>query len=111
MPEPQDLLRIERGAIFAPTGHGRTGLIAKVAGLRRRKLILTHTNASMQSLRGRLKRMRLALRPHPVSAEAAVQRAASPRKADWDYRGLIALSNVVKAMPRPSVTSASANTT
>ena len=86
-------------------------LIAKVTGLRRRKLILTHTNASMQSTRDRLNRMRVALRPHPVSVEAAVQRAASPRQADWDYCGLIALSKVVYAMPRPSVASASANTT
>jgi DNA helicase-2/ATP-dependent DNA helicase PcrA len=59
MPEAQDLLRVERGAIVAPAGHGKTELIANVAALGRRTLVLTHTNAGIQAIRSRLKRLRV----------------------------------------------------
>jgi superfamily I DNA/RNA helicase len=59
MPEPQDLLGIERGAIVAQAGHGKTELIAKVAALGQRTLVLTHTNAGIQAIRSRLKRLRV----------------------------------------------------
>lgn len=59
MPEAQDLLGVERGAIVAPAGHGKTELIAKVAALGKRTLVLTHTNAGIQAIRARLKRMRI----------------------------------------------------
>jgi DNA helicase-2/ATP-dependent DNA helicase PcrA len=59
MPDAQDLLRVERGAIVAPAGHGKTELIAKVAALGKRTLVLTHTNAGIQAIRARLKRMRI----------------------------------------------------
>ncbi|HEX6706082.1 MAG TPA: UvrD-helicase domain-containing protein [Albitalea sp.] len=59
MPEAQDLLGVERGAIVAPAGHGKTELIVKVAALGQRTLVLTHTNAGIQAIRARLKRMRI----------------------------------------------------
>lgn len=59
MLDPQDLLRVEQGAIVAPAGHGKTELIAKVAALGRRTLVLTHTNAGIQAIRARLKRLRI----------------------------------------------------
>jgi superfamily I DNA/RNA helicase len=59
MPEPEDLLRVDRGAVVAPAGHGKTELIAKVAALGRRTLVLTHTNAGIQAIRARLKRLRV----------------------------------------------------
>ncbi len=59
MPEPEDILRFERGAVVAPAGHGKTELIAKVAALGRRTLVLTHTNAGIQAIRARLKRLRV----------------------------------------------------
>jgi DNA helicase-2/ATP-dependent DNA helicase PcrA len=59
MPEAEDLLRVERGAVVAPAGHGKTELIVKVAALGRRTLVLTHTNAGIQAIRSRLKRLRV----------------------------------------------------
>lgn len=59
MPEAGDLLGVERGAIVAPAGHGKTELIANVAALGRRTLVLTHTNAGIQAIRTRLKRLRV----------------------------------------------------
>lgn len=61
MLEADDLLGVERGAVVAPAGHGKTELIAKVAALGRRTLVLTHTNAGIQAIRSRLKRLRV---PH-----------------------------------------------
>lgn len=49
----------ERGAIVEPAGRGKTELIAKVAALGRRTLVLTHTSAGIQAIRDRLKRMRV----------------------------------------------------
>lgn len=46
-----------RGAVVAPAGHGKTELLAKVAALDGRSLILTHTNAGVHAIRERLKRM------------------------------------------------------
>jgi len=59
MPEAGDLLGVERGAIVAPAGHGKTELIASVAALGRRTLVLTHTNAGIQAIRSRLNRLRV----------------------------------------------------
>src|SRR5688500_15208775 len=54
-----DLLAIDRGAVTAPAGCGKTELIAEA--LRRHSrakpiLVLTHTNAGVVALRGRLDR-------------------------------------------------------
>lgn len=59
MPEAQDLLGLDRGAIVAPAGHGKTELIANLAALGRRTLVLTHTNAGVQAIRSRLNRLRV----------------------------------------------------
>lgn len=54
-----DLLAIERGTITAPAGCGKTELIAAAAAAydgTKPLLILTHTNAGVSALRGRLRR-------------------------------------------------------
>lgn len=61
----EDLVSISKGAVVAPAGHGKTELIAKVAGLGRRALILTHTHAGVHALRERLKRLKI---PHKAAA-------------------------------------------
>ena len=59
MPEAGDLIGLDRGAVVAPAGHGKTELIAHVAALGRRALILTHTNAGIHAIRSRLKRLQV----------------------------------------------------
>ncbi|WP_397471672.1 UvrD-helicase domain-containing protein [Rheinheimera sp.] len=57
-----NLLTVTRGAIAAPAGCGKTQLIAKaLANHRGNKpiLVLTHTNAGVAALRGRLERARV----------------------------------------------------
>lgn len=60
MPGPEiDLLAIDRGTVTAPAGCGKTHLIAealKNAPPGRPALVLTHTNAGVAALRGRLTR-------------------------------------------------------
>ena len=61
MPGPEiDLLAVDRGAVTAPAGCGKTQLIAD--SLKRHQpgkpiLVLTHTNAGVAALRGRLAHM------------------------------------------------------
>lgn len=57
MPEPIELVAMKVGAVVAPAGHGKTELIANVATLGRRALILTHTHAGVHAIRSRLKRL------------------------------------------------------
>lgn len=57
--EDIDILAINRGTITAPAGCGKTHLIAeslRVHGGRKPILVLTHTNAGVAALRGRLDR-------------------------------------------------------
>ena len=60
MADPEiDLLSIEKGAITAPAGCGKTQLIASALSRhegRKPVLVLTHTNAGVAALRGRLDR-------------------------------------------------------
>jgi len=60
MPVPEiDLLDVKRGAVTAPAGCGKTQLIANAlsrCGGRKPVLVLTHTNAGVAALRGRLER-------------------------------------------------------
>ena len=54
-----DLLAIDRGSVTAPAGCGKTHLIAealKTHANRKPILVLTHTNAGVAALRGRLER-------------------------------------------------------
>jgi DNA helicase-2/ATP-dependent DNA helicase PcrA len=58
MPEPEiDLLGIDRGTVTAPAGCGKTHLISEALsrhGGEKPILVLTHTNAGVVALRGRL---------------------------------------------------------
>ncbi len=57
MPEAADLFALGNAAVVAPAGHGKTEIIAKVAALGHRALILTHTHAGVHAIRARLKRL------------------------------------------------------
>ena len=57
MVTPESILTLSRRAVVAPAGHGKTELIAKVAALGRRTLVLTHTHAGVHAIRARLQRM------------------------------------------------------
>lgn len=63
--EPEiDLLAIERGTVTAPAGCGKTHLIANALSRHagpKPILVLTHTNAGVAALRGRLERARVPL--------------------------------------------------
>lgn len=57
MPDAADLLALGNAAVVAPAGHGKTEVIANVAAMGRRALILTHTHAGVHAIRARLKRL------------------------------------------------------
>lgn len=57
MLDPKSLLGVRRGSVVAPAGHGKTELIAKLAGLGGRTLVLTHTHAGVHALRARMSRL------------------------------------------------------
>jgi DNA helicase-2/ATP-dependent DNA helicase PcrA len=57
MTEASDLIALGNAAIVAPAGHGKTEIIANVAALGRRALILTHTHAGVHAIRSRMKRL------------------------------------------------------
>ena len=64
-----DLLSIQRGTITAPAGCGKTHLIAEA--LTRHDdakpiMILTHTNAGVIALRGRLDSLRVPSKAYPL---------------------------------------------
>ena len=80
------------GAIVAPAGHGKTEVIANVAALGRRALILTHTHAGVHAIRNRLKR--LGISHHAVAVDTI---------AGWCMRYANAFPGVAKppeGMPR-----------
>jgi hypothetical protein len=59
-----DLLAIDRGSVSAPAGCGKTHLIARALTRHRGPkpiLVLTHTNAGVAALRGRLDRLQVPL--------------------------------------------------
>lgn len=104
MLEAEDLVGVGNGAVVAPAGHGKTELIAKVAALGRRTLILTHTHAGVHAIRSRLRRLKV---PHAAVAVdtiagwsmryshafpgAAQPCEGMPQGPQWDdlYRGTI----------------------
>jgi DNA helicase-2/ATP-dependent DNA helicase PcrA len=57
MPDATDLFALGNAAVVAPAGHGKTEIIANVAAMGRRALILTHTHAGVHAIRTRLKRL------------------------------------------------------
>lgn len=60
MPEAANFAALGNAAIVAPAGHGKTEIIANIAALGRRALVLTHTHAGVHAIRTRLKRLRVA---------------------------------------------------
>ncbi|KJU79190.1 hypothetical protein N619_13825 [Ectopseudomonas oleovorans] len=106
MATPESILALSRRAVVAPAGHGKTELIAKVAALGKRTLVLTHTHAGVHAIRSRLKRM------HVPSEAVVVDTIASwarryvqafpgrsgrpelhPSKPNWDdvYLGAVSI--------------------
>lgn len=57
MPDAADLFSLGTAAVVAPAGHGKTEIIANVAALGSRALILTHTHAGVHAIRARIKRL------------------------------------------------------
>ena len=53
MPNAADLFGLGNAAVVAPAGHGKTEIIANVAAMGRRALILTHTHAGVHATRCR----------------------------------------------------------
>lgn len=102
MPETADLLNLGNAAVVAPAGHGKTEIIANIAAMGLRALILTHTHAGVHAIRARLKRLGV---PHSRVAvdtiagwsmryahafpRVAQPPAGMPQGAEWDqlYRG------------------------
>ncbi|MDI3380397.1 UvrD-helicase domain-containing protein [Xenophilus aerolatus] len=70
MPDAAELFRLGNAAVVAPAGHGKTEIIANVAAMGCRALILTHTHAGVHAIRSRLKRLGI---PH---AQVAVDTLA-----------------------------------
>ena len=86
-PSGVDLLTVDRGAVVAPAGCGKTQLIAEAVarhvGLRP-ILVLTHTNAGVAALRGRLLNAGVvskAYRLHTLDGWAMRLVAAFPRRS------------------------------
>ena len=86
-----DILGIERGLIVAPAGCGKTHLITEA--LRSNKaekpiLVLTHTNAGVAALRGRLSRLQIQRRSyHLVTIDGWALRLASAFPLRSGYSG------------------------
>ena len=106
MVTPESILALSRRAVVAPAGHGKTELIAKVAGLGRRTLVLTHTHAGVHAIRSRLKRMHVPSESVVVDTIASWARryvqafpnrsgrqALHPTKPNWDdlYLGAVSI--------------------
>jgi hypothetical protein len=92
MPELAQLAALQVGAVVAPAGHGKTEVIANVAALGRRALILTHTHAGVHAIRSRLKRVGVS--HHAVAVDTI---------AGWCMRYANAFPGVAKppqGMPR-----------
>jgi superfamily I DNA/RNA helicase len=60
MLDAADLFVLGNAAVVAPAGHGKTEIIANVAAMGQRALILTHTHAGVHAIRVRLKRLGIA---------------------------------------------------
>nr|WP_315232148.1 UvrD-helicase domain-containing protein [uncultured Albidiferax sp.] len=112
MPNAADLYALGNAAIVAPAGHGKTEIIANVAALGLRALILTHTHAGVHAIRARLKRLGIpkariavdtiagwSMRYAHAFPGVAQPPPGMPQGAEWDqlYRGA-ALALGVKAV-------------
>jgi hypothetical protein len=63
----QEIFASGNAAVVAPAGHGKTEVIANVAALGRRALVLTHTHAGVHAIRSRMKR--LGIPQHAVAVD------------------------------------------
>lgn len=90
MVDATSLSRLGNAAIVAPAGHGKTELIAQLAALGRRALILTHTHAGVHAIRARLKKLRV------PTASAAVDTLAG-----WSTRYSHSFPGVAQPPPDP----------
>lgn len=120
MPDPNDLLALRCGAVVAPAGHGKTEVIASMASLAKRTLVLTHTHAGVHAIRDRIKKRGAPSAAVTVDTIAgwcmsyahAFPKAAKPCQgmpktaAEWDqlYRGVMAVLKIeaVKEVVRAS---------
>jgi UvrD/REP helicase N-terminal domain/UvrD-like helicase C-terminal domain len=59
MLDAASLIGLGNAAIVAPAGHGKTEIIANVAALGRRALILTHTHAGVHAIHSRMSRLKI----------------------------------------------------
>ena len=57
MLSPQEIYKLGNVSVVAPAGYGKTEVIAQIAGLGRRTLILTHTHAGVHAIKERLKKL------------------------------------------------------
>lgn len=102
MAEATDLFNLGNAAVVAPAGHGKTEIIANVAAMGRRALILTHTHAGVHAIRSRLKRLGIprarvavdtiagwSMRYGHAFPGVAQPPAGMPQGEEWDqlYRG------------------------
>lgn len=81
----QEIAALGTAAVVAPAGHGKTEVIANVAALGRRALILTHTHAGVHAIRSRLNRLGI---PHRAVAVDTI--------AGWCMRYTNAFPGVAK---------------
>lgn len=94
MPSAQDIFALGNAAVVAPAGHGKTEVIANVAALGRRALVLTHTHAGVHAIRSRVKR--LGIPQHAVAVDTI---------AGWCMRYTHAFPGIARpcdGMPRTS---------
>lgn len=104
MPNAAEIREFGNSAIVAPAGHGKTEVIANVAALGRRALVLTHTHAGVDAIRARMRRLGIPARAVAVETIAgwcmryanafpsvANPPAGMPQGAQWDqlYQGAI----------------------
>ena len=109
MPDVSDLFNLGNAAVVAPAGHGKTEIIATVAALGQRALILTHTHAGVHAIRSRLKRLGIhrarvavdtiagwSMRYAQAFPGIAKPPDGMPQGAEWDqlYRGARLTLNV-----------------
>ncbi|MBI5330029.1 MAG: UvrD-helicase domain-containing protein [Betaproteobacteria bacterium] len=80
-----DIFALGNAAVVAPAGHGKTEIIANVAAMGQRALILTHTHAGVHAIRSRLKGLGV---PH--------SRVAVDTIAGWSMRYAHAFPSVAQ---------------
>src|SRR5664279_4223233 len=81
-PDEIDILTIDRGTVTAPAGCGKTHLIAETLTRHtgtKRVLVLTHTNAGVAALRGRLDHAGVPSKAYRLSTICLLYTSPSPR--------------------------------